>query len=273
MSVGFAKSCFLGVNRNDAEASFKAFLATVGRQAGYDLQSRVTIFEDATSFEEAIRRNEIHLAIIDSWQYLSMDIQKTMEPVFVPVPKDSVGRSYVVLTNRESGLKSLGDLKGKGLMQLDMGSATMGRPWLETLLGVNGLGTAEEFFGRIEIVGKPSSAVLPVFFGNRHACLVDKLGFEVMKELNPQLGSRLQVVAASEPCVDNVICLSRRGWGTEKRKEDTLRSLGELHQNPVGQQILSLFKVAKLVPFEEGHLDSVRKLWRANERSSRRDKP
>ena len=32
LRVGFTNSCFLGVNRNDAEASFKAFLATVGRQ-------------------------------------------------------------------------------------------------------------------------------------------------------------------------------------------------------------------------------------------------
>ena len=273
MNVGFTKSCFLGLNRNDAEASFKAFLATVGRQAGYDLQSRVHIFEDMQSFEAAIKRSEVHLAILDSWQYLSMDIRQAMDPFFIPVPKDAVGRNYVVLTRQGSGLNGLGDLRGKGLTQLDMGSATMGRPWLETLLRVNGLGAAEGFFGRIEVVGKPSSAVLPVFFGNRHACLVDMLGFEVMKELNPQLGYSLQVVAASEPCVDNVICLSRDGWGSETRKQDTVRALEEMHLEPAGQQILGLFRVAKLIPFQEAHLDSVRKLWTAHEHSGKGDKP
>ncbi len=260
LRVGFTKSCFLGVNRNDAEASFKAFLATVGRQRGYDLQSRVEIFEDTPSFDAAIKRKEIQLAIVDSWQYVSMDIQKVMDPFFVPVPKDTVGRNYVVLTRQGSGLNTLGDLRGKEIAQLEMGAATMGRPWLETLLMVNGFGGLDRFFGRIEVVGKPSSAVLPVFFGNKHACLVDMLGFEIMKELNPQLGAKLQVVATSESCVDNVICLSKDGWASEAHKQDTIRALGELHLEPAGQQILTIFKVAKLVPFQETDLDTVKKL-------------
>jgi hypothetical protein len=126
LRVGFTKTCFRGVNRNDAEASFKAFLATVGRQRGYDLNSQVRIFEDTASFEAAIKRGEIHLAIVDSWQYVSMDIQKAMEPNFVPVPKDDVGRNYLVLTRQGSKLDTLQDLRGKEIAQLEMGSAAMG---------------------------------------------------------------------------------------------------------------------------------------------------
>ena len=50
------------------------------------------IFEDTASFEAAIRKKELQLAIIDSWQYVSMDIRKIMDPYFVPVAKDNVGR-------------------------------------------------------------------------------------------------------------------------------------------------------------------------------------
>lgn len=260
LNVGFTKSCFLGVNRNDAEAAFKAFLATVGRRRGYDLQSRVEIYEDSPSFEAAIKRKEIHLAIFDSWQYLSMDIRQVMEPYFLPVPKDRIGRKYVVLTRRGSGLNVLSDLKGKELTRLEMGAATMGGPWLETLLLANGHAPENRFFGRVEVVGKPASAVLPVFFGKKHACLLDVEGFEVMKELNPQLGSTLQVVAASEPCVDNVMCLVKDGWLSEAHKTDAIQALAELHLEPAGQQILTLFKVARLIPFEEGHLETVKKL-------------
>ena len=273
LRVGFTKSCFIGVNRNDAEASFKAFLASVGRQRGYDLQSQVTIFEDSPSFEAAIKGNEIQLAIVDSWQYVSMDIRKVMDPFFVPVPKDDLGRKYVVLTRQGSGLKTLGDLRGKDFARLEMGSATMGRPWLETLLMVNGLGASESFFGRMEVVAKPSAAVLPVFFGNRHACLVDILGFDIMKELNPQIGAKIQVVASSEPFVDTVICLSKDNWGPETRKEDTIRALAELHLEPAGQQILTIFKVTKLARFEESHLEAVKKLRNTYDRLREGTKP
>jgi ABC-type phosphate/phosphonate transport system substrate-binding protein len=260
LRVGFTKSCFLGVNRNDAEASFKAFLATVGRQREYDVHSAVRIFEDTPSFEAAINRREIHLAIVDSWQYVSMDIQKAMDPYFVPVAKDNVGRNYMVLTRQGSGLNTMEDLRGKEIAQLEMGSATMGQPWLETLLMMNGLGVLERFFGKIDVVGKPSSAVLPVFFGKKHACLVDKVGLDIMTELNPQLGSKLQAIATSEPYADNVLCLSKDGWTSETYKQDTIRALAELHLEPAGQQILTLFKVAKLAPFQDQHLNTVKKL-------------
>lgn len=263
LSIGFTKSCFLGVNRNDVEASFKAFLATVGRQRGYDLEPRVQIFEDTPSLEKAINMKGVHLAVIESWQYMSMDIHKAMDSVFACMPNAKAGRNYAVLTRQGSGFNTLADLRGKEITRLEMGSTAMAEPWLETLLMVNGLGRMDTFFSRVEVVGKPSSAVLPVFFGNRHACLVDMVGFETMKELNPQLGTRLQVVAASEPCVDAVLCLSRDGWDSEAHKQDMIRGLAELHLKPVGQQILTLFKVGKLVPFQEAHLDTVRKLRRS----------
>lgn len=273
LRVGFTKSCFLGVNRNDAEASFKAFLATVGRQRGYDVRSEVRIFEDTPSFEAAINRKEIHLAIIDSWQYVSMDIQKVMDPYFVPMAKDDVGRDYMVLTRQGSGLNTLQDLRGKEIARLEMGSATMGQPWLETLLMMNGFGALERYFGRIEVVGKPSSAVLPVFFGNKHACLVDKLGLDIMVELNPQLGSKLQAIASSELYADNVLCLSKDGWTSETYKQDTIHALAELHLEPAGQQILTLFKVAKLAPYKEQYMQTVKKLRATFDRLREGTKP
>lgn len=273
LNVGFMQSCFKGVNRNDAQAAFKAFLATVGRQRGYDLESRVEIFEDAPTFEAAINRKEIHLAIFDSWQYLSMNVRQVMDHYFVPVPKETIGRQYMLLTRRGSGLNALNDLRGKELTRLEMGSATMGGPWLNTLLLVNGHASQDRFFGRIEVVGKPATAVLPVFFGKKHACLVDLESYEVMKELNPQLGNALQVVASSEPCVDNVIALVKDGWLSEVHKEDTIQALADLHLEPAGQQILALFKVARLLPFKEDYLDAVKKLRAAYQQPPKRAYP
>lgn len=266
LHIGFTRTCFLGINRNDAEASFKAFLTTIGRKRGYDLQPRVSVFEDGSSFESAIKRHELHIAIVDSLQYVSMDIQKIMSPQFVPQPRNDVGRKYALLTRRGSGLNTLGDLKGKEMTRLEMGSATLGKTWLETLLMTSGFGAPDKYFLRTEVVGKPSSAVLPVFFGQKDCCLVDMVGFDVMKELNPQLGAKMQVVVASEPLVDNVLCLAGDGWHSQAFKDDTVRALAELHIEPAGQQILTIFKVAKLAPFQEAYLNNVRTLHLTNEK-------
>jgi ABC-type phosphate/phosphonate transport system substrate-binding protein len=266
LEVGFTKYAFLNVNRNDAEASFKAFLQTVGRQRGYDLTAKVTVFDDAPAFEAAVKSGSIDLVIIDAWRYLAMDIHKLVTPFFVTSDRGRFGKKYVLLTRQGSNLKALPDLRGKTLLQIEVTNTNLGRPWLETLLLESRLGAPETFFGKVEGVGKPSAAVLPVFFGNKDACLVDEPGFEIMKELNPQVGKGVQVMIASELLTDALICLRSSSWSSEKFKRDVIQILGELHNEPSGQQILTLFKVGQLVPFQDTYLDTVRNLRMRHEK-------
>ena len=49
-------------------------------------------------------------------------------------------------------------------------------------------------------------------------------------------------------------------------------SLAELHLEPAGQQILTLFKISKLVSFEEWHFETVKKLRAQQEQLSKEAK-
>lgn len=260
LRVGFNKNAFLSMNRNDVEDSFKAFTETVGRQRSYLITSRTQVFDENPAFEAAIQSGAVELSIMDTWSYLEMGIQEATEPCFVGATDAGPGRRHLGLTCRESGLNTLADLRGKTIVEFAIANATLGRRWLETLLLESRLGTHDTFFDGVETVGKPSSAVLSVFFGKRPACLVDEDGFTVMKELNPQVGNQLQVGAISESMVNAVICLKRSGWSSEQYKQDLIRGLAELHLETSGQQILTLFKVREQVPFQESQLDTIRKL-------------
>ena len=139
-------------------------------------------------------------------------------------------------------------------------NAAVGKTWLDTQLLSAGLETQEKFFESVTVASKPTAAVLPVFFGKVPACTVDEPTFDVMKELNPQVGQQLQVLAISDTFADTVICLREDGWLSPQDKTDTIQSLQNLHSEPVGQQICTLFKIDRLVPFEDAQLDTVRKL-------------
>jgi hypothetical protein len=103
--------------------------------------------------------------------------------------------------------------------------------------------------------------------------MVDEPTFEIMKELNPQVGKMLQAVAVSETFADVVICLRDEGWQSERDKSDTIQSLRELHLDPVGQQICTLFKVDRMVPFQETQLETVRKLRAAYDQVQKGSQP
>lgn len=260
LRVGFTKNLFLDVNRNDAEASFKVLADIVGQKQGYTVQLETRVFDDVTVLEAAIKDGSILLSVVDAWQFLSMDIQQFMRPYFISADQGKVGKKYVLLTRRGSGLNSLADLRGKDIAELEASGVNLGLPWLETLLLGNGLGTQTQFFGSVEMVRRPSGAVLPVFFGKKQACVVDESGYEVMKELNPQVGRQLQVIATSDLYANSLICLTHSGWTSPDYKKTVIENLAGIHKEPSGQQILTLFKTGRLIPFEEPHLDTVRKL-------------
>ena len=96
-NVGFVRSCFLNVNRADAEAAFKVLSETVGRQRGYFVTSQTQVFGTAAEIEAAVKGGAVNLAIIDSWKYLALDLGGFAKPYFVTSEQGKVGKQYVLL--------------------------------------------------------------------------------------------------------------------------------------------------------------------------------
>ena len=116
----------------------------------------------------------------------------------------------------------------------------------------------EDFFGRTDEVFTASRAILPVYFGQYDACVVDRSSLDVMVELNPQLGAKLAVVAKSPGYLETVVCL--RNDYTEYRDE-LISALNEMHTLPTGQQLLMILKVDRLRPYEPRYLETVKALY------------
>jgi phosphonate transport system substrate-binding protein len=259
-NVGITHAAFRNINPNDAAAAYMAVLETIGRHHGRHFKATTQIFDDPRVFEAAIRGGSFNLSVVGAWDYLSMHIDDVAKPTFVVTENGQIGRRYLVLTRRDSGLNALSDLRGKGIIKLDYAAVGAALRWIDTLLAAGRLGSQERFFGGIEVVSKPSAAVLSVFFGKKSACVVDESSFKIMKELNPQVGLTLQVVASSENFADVVICVGNSGWPSEAVKAETIQALADLAQDPGGRQVLTLFKIDQMVPFREEYLDTIRQL-------------
>jgi len=258
--IGMGSRAFLNVNRNDAEASFKVFINTAAKKRGYRIELVLSYFDTPTAFAAALTNQVTHLAAIDVWDYLDMNLGGFMEPRYILAKSGKPWQKYLLLTRSDSGLKSLADLRGKSIGLILANNARMAMTWIEAQLMESQLGKAGEFFGRIEIVDKPTLAVLPVFFGKKQACIVTQDGFAVMKELNPNVGRQLVPLLASDELTENIIFINTQQWTPPELKNDFLRAIDELHQDPAGQQILRLFKADQAVPFRAEYLETMRKL-------------
>lgn len=261
LHIAFTPCAFLNLNRQDAEAAFRVLVEVVGRRSRFEVTATTRVYDEDADLRKAILADEVDLALIDARTFLALEVAEAMVPHFVASESGRAGKRYVLVARRETKFTRIEDLRGLEILENRVSNGTVGEFWLETLLRCRGLGSPAAFFGSIQTVGKPSAAVLPVFFGNRGATLIDESGYNLMVELNPQIGTTLQPLATSEPLVDGLVCLRSSPWKSADEKRDIVRALAELHTDPAGLQTLTLFRMDRLEPFQPSHLDTIRRLF------------
>lgn len=261
LRVGFLESAFRHMNRNDAQAAFKVFAQTLGRKRGYQLDADVNVYASAEDLLAAGQNGAVDAAWCDAWIYAGSRTGDRLQPAYFSTwDQGHVERTYKLLVRRDGPVGALADLRGRSVIGLSIVATDTSQRWLEAVLLTNGLGRSASFLGHLEEVSRASAAVLPVFFGQKDACLVDEAGFSLMRDLNPQVGAGLREIASSGPLVGSVICLATNGWSSVEFERDLRDALNDLHADADGRQILTLFKCGRLLPYEARRLDSLRYL-------------
>ncbi len=264
LNIAFSSSVFVDVNVADALAATKVWAATIVQKKGLEAQTETIIFNDLRNFTDDAKRKSIDMVVLLTQEYLDIAGSIEMDPHFVPIKRGRVGEEILLLVHRQSGIQGLEGLKGKDLILLTGARAGFGRLWLERLFFERRITELDSYFKKITTTTRNSKAVLPVYFRQADSCIVTRDGFETMFELNPQLRADLQTLAISPPLLATVIAV--RGDYRSDLKEALIDSLEKLHEEPKGQQILTLFKIDRLVPFKASYLDTAKELLTAHRR-------
>lgn len=262
--VGMTPRAFEGTSENDTKAAYRALNIELGRKYGEPYDAEIRVFNSLSEYRDSIRAGKTTFILINSWDFLRMDIADAVDLEFVPTSDGEAGHRWLLLVRRDRGFKVAGDLQEKKVAMLQTPMATLGGPWIETLLLEFGFASTEQFFGAMTVVNKPSAAVLPVFFGRLDACIVDEPAFKLMVEMNPQIGQTLEPIAQSEALVSGLIAFNKIGWKPERLRPRMTESLRNLHLEPAGRQVLTLFKCERLLPFESAQLETVKRLFARN---------
>lgn len=259
LRLGFNEDFFEGINSQDAMGAMKLWVEGVGKNRDLDMRVTSTVYTDRQALIEALEKDEVDLAAVVSAELVAMRDYDLLEPKFVSIRDGHPEEHYLLLVHRDSGITEPSALMHGKLLVLNNARTSLAIPWAEGLLGCD-VGGLDQIFCPIDSRAKISKAVLPVFFKQADACLVTKSGFSTMAELNPQLEKQLVVVAESPGYVPTVICL-RKEYESPIR-DDIIQGMAELHQEAHGRQLLLLFRVDKLVEFEDSMLESVEQLMK-----------
>ncbi len=256
--LGFMNGLFSDVHISDALAATKVWATELKSKKGFEGPADAVVYDDIPSAMEALTNKRVDLLVLISWQYLEVKDRADIDPYFVTGRGENIAEESVLLVNGDSGMESLEDLKGKNLLILNNVRAALGRVWLETLLFEKGIADIESYFGSIQGTDKSSKTVLPVFFGQADACLIHRSGFDTMCDLNPQLRKKLKIINISPPLLPSLMCI-RRDY-PDYLKTALIDALKHLHEEPRGLQILTLFKVDKVFPYDDAYLQHAKAL-------------
>jgi ABC-type phosphate/phosphonate transport system substrate-binding protein len=258
LDIVYSSSLFRTVSENDAIAAIRVWIDTVGWQKGYQVDCNISVAKDAADIKTRLQEGSTDLVLLDAMEYFEVAGLGLLEPAFTATRGEGdESLQFVLVANREPGVTTIAGLRGKTLAIQSDSRADLGRMWTEVLLHEDGLGTSDRFFSSISSVLTPSAAVLPVFFGKMGAGVVDRASLEVMKEMNPQIGSRLQVLATSSPLITGIVCVGRR---QNSYRAALMEALRDLHQTAEGKQILLVFKSDRMKTVNSEDLERVRTL-------------
>jgi ABC-type phosphate/phosphonate transport system substrate-binding protein len=104
-----------------------------------------------------------------------------------------------------------------------------------------------------------SKVVLPVFFRKADACIVTRQVYNLTTELNPQLNNELVIISRKENLIPGVIAVDSRL--SREFKNKITHAFVNMLKSVEGKQLLMLFKVNDLIPFDPSYLKGTEALY------------
>jgi phosphonate transport system substrate-binding protein len=258
--VGYSPLLFYNINPRDAIGLTKVWVQLVDRRLKFSGETSVVLFKDLRDAESALAKNEVDIIVLISEEFLTLRETIPLRPVLTADYGKNFYDELLLLVRDDRGITRVGQLRNKSLRIESGQKGSIPMQWLDTLLLARGSSDSRGFFSGIIDHPKASQAILPVFFGQADACIASLNSFETLAELNPQLGRHLRILEKSPGFATGIIAV--RKDVQNRRRDAMLEALLEMHTDPKGKQLLTLFRINRLVPFRSEHLAAVDKVIR-----------
>jgi ABC transporter, phosphonate, periplasmic substrate-binding protein len=254
--VIFLKNLFTDVDINDAVAALKIWVMEIEKTAKPEFTLMPVIIDNIESIK-ASSLGDVALVCLNSTDFLDYKSKLNLEGAFLPLINGKVFSQYILLSR--NNIDDISKLKGSKIgieSKIDYSIANM---WLDILLEKNKLPQNKKFFSEVKSYDKESQLVLSVFFGQLDACIVTKNSFDLMVELNPQVGKKIKILNISQNLILTVTAFPR-DFKNKEHRQDIIEAAKSLGSFPGGKQLLTLMNSNDVIQYRNEYLDNIIKL-------------
>lgn len=261
VNFGFSAKIFEEVYINDAKVAIRIWaenlISKELQNQKRDFKVNVFVYQDLEQMIIDINKDNIDIITLSSLDYLKIRNTQNITPLALAMQSNSKYETKILLVKSNSGINDIKDLNNKNICYAKGGFSDVARLWInKTLL------KDKKYKLNVVEYENTSKALLSVYLGNIDACIVDKRNYEAMYEMNPKLKSDLKNILESDPFPLGVTII-RKDF-KEFSKEELLKFSLNMSNDAQGKQILRIFKISGLIPFENNALKGLEKMLNDN---------
>jgi phosphonate transport system substrate-binding protein len=257
--IGFTGSAFQDVTNTDIKAAVSVLMQKIAFRH-FD-RGEAKFYESLPEMAADLKTGKIQAMGLPVEEFMELRKMAPLEPLLVTSSTGGSETELLLLTRKDSNIRSIWDLKGKSIVipPSNPKYCTISRVWLESILYGKGYHEMEDFFSSVRDSKTTAKALMPVFFRQADACVVTRQVLNLTAEMNPQISRDLTIIASKGKLAQGIIAVDRRL--SEETEERIRQAFLNLHKTPDGEQLLLLFKVKKLIPIPSGYLRETEALY------------
>jgi ABC-type phosphate/phosphonate transport system substrate-binding protein len=164
MILRFAfSSMFLSeTNRTDTKAAIEIWLRKLGEKKGYTVDSEVKFYDTLEELETAMVKGEVTCMGMMMIDFVKFRHKNLVVPVLSYYKNKSPYETFLLVAHRESGVKSLKDLKKRKII-VEQGKKTfVPYYWLETIVMEDSHLLPKDYFSAVVMEDNPLRTTVPL---------------------------------------------------------------------------------------------------------------
>ncbi len=258
LRVGLSSRTFVNVPSEDIKVAIRMLSQKVARKMLGSAESR--IYDSTQEIERDLKAKTVDLLALMPEEFLYLKKRVPLEPLALTAFDSGSSVEILLVTRKDSSISRIEDLRNRTIVMPAKirQNGTLYYIWIETLLFREGAREMGQFFSSVIEARSASQILPPVFFRKADAGVVISDTFDVARELNPQIGRELKVIARIKGLVGGIIAV--RHDMPDERKEKVKQALLTLHEDPEGKQMFVIFQLNRLVPYRPEYMKATEAL-------------
>lgn len=225
-----------------------------------NMKAQIVPLKDYGSIIEQMKSGDLEAGIHGSFS--AYVVQKRIEAIPIARPEKDGVSTYegYIFTRRDSGIKSIADLKGKSFVYVST-KTSAGYLYPVYLLKASGY-DPKTFFGRSSFVDRQDLAVLAVLNGDAQAGAAKNTTYNELAKENPRINKEMIILTTSS------VKFPEQAFVVQKSLDPSLagklkRVLLDMDKNPEGKEVLNKLKADRYIespPSDWTEIDKMAKI-------------